>query len=1194
MTDNHTANPQNLDPSRTSPPAGSGRKASATGRTAVVAALLGGVVFVCVNIVSSQLLRNERVDLTQQHLYSLSEGTRTLLAGLKEPVRFRLFMSSGLAKQAPQLAAFAGRVRSLLDSYVAAAKGNIVLEVVDPRPFSEDEDRAVAFGIDGFAGAGGERLFFGLAATNSTTGRSTISVFAPDREPFLEYDLTRLVSELGRRGKPVVALLDGLGLAGNPMARIPEQQVLAQMKQFFDVQPISGEVEKLPEQTRVLMVVHPQNLSARTLYTIDQWVMAGNPAMIFVDPYAENQADPRGGPPQNPTSTLEPLFDAWGVKFDTTRAVGDPDYALQTERNISGRPVVSKNLPWMALRADALSHDDAILAQLSAVVVTTAGAFETTRPGVTLRPLIRASDAAVTLDATIAGDRTGDPRRLLVGLTKSPKQPIIVARLVGTLDSAYPDGLGKDGKPNELKPEETKSENTKPEEGKHDEAKADDAKSAESKPAEIKPNETKTDDAKAIEANATETKASETKANEAKAVEAKADAAKPEGAKTESAKDGGVLKHSVKPPNVILVGDVDMLMDRNWIQQQSLFGQQMAQAFANNGDFVINAVEQMAGGSALSDLRGRGVSWRPFELIQRMEADADSKFRAKEQELTQQLKDTEQKLSQLPKATEGANDVLTPDQVKTMEGFRQQLLSIRSELRDVQFALSRNVDNLKNWVTALNVGFVPVTVGIIALGFGLRRPRKAVPKKNGNGAKNGDVDEVFGSGIMRKSQLVILSLLAAGSVAATAAVLRTSAPTIASDRRGDKVLPALLTRANDITGLTVREGAGRLAIDRRDYGFAAADSGYPVKTDAVRDLVASSAELSFEEARTSDPTRYGDLGLADPGAAAKDGNDKATTTDAAKTDATKIDEASVGKEVVFRTAAGELGDLVIGKTDATVGGAAGGVYVRVKGDPQTFLARGTVRLPSSRADWFMPVDLDVKRSEIKRIALSGGGRESVEANAGKPGELTLANVPENRVADTFKVSRLATLIESFAFEDVRKATKPADDARRMTVDVDNGLRLVLTNVGDVSDGWVQIAVAAPDDAKPDATKPDATKPEATKADAVNQDGTKPGAATKSDAATQDNTKPDATKSDATKSDAAKQEATKTAAKTLAAKVEGYDFRLPSNLSEIMGWTNIDLTNEPNAAPGPTSPPGADRLPFPPGANRLPFPPGLNR
>src|SRR5262249_53846406 len=150
---------------------------------------------------------------------------------------------------------------------------------------------------------------------------------------------------------------------------------------------------------------------------------------------------------------------------------------------------------------------------------------------------------------------------------------------------------------------------------------------------------------------------------------------------------------------------------------------------ANNGDFVVNAIEQMSGGAALSDLRGRGVSWRPFERIQRMEAKADSQFRAKEQELTTQLKDTEQKLSQLPKAAEGSNDVLTPEQAKTIEGFSTQLLAIRSQLRDVQFDLNRDVENLKTWVTLLNVGGVPLGVGVITLAFGMLRPRRPLPKR---------------------------------------------------------------------------------------------------------------------------------------------------------------------------------------------------------------------------------------------------------------------------------------------------------------------------------------------------------------------------------------------------------------------------------------------------------------------------------
>jgi Domain of unknown function (DUF4340) len=332
---------------------------------------------------------------------------------------------------------------------------------------------------------------------------------------------------------------------------------------------------------------------------------------------------------------------------------------------------------------------------------------------------------------------------------------------------------------------------------------------------------------------------------------------------------------------------------------------------------------------------------------------------------------------------------------------------------------------------------------------------------------------------MNAKHLTTLAALAAISIGLTAWVLQTSAPTVASDRRGETVVPSLTTNANDLTGLSIRDGAGTLAIARRDNRFVAADSGYPIKTDAVRDVVASSAELAFQEARTSDPARYGDLGLADP--PAKD----------------------AGKEITFSTAGGDLASLVVGNRDTTVGGPTGGIFIRLKGQPQTFLARGDVRLPVVRSDWFVSFDLDVKRNEIKKVELTGGGRDGVTASAtaDKPGELVLADVPEKRSADAFKVSRLATLVESFTFQDVRKATKPADDARRMAVDAGEGLRLVLTTVGDITEGWVQIAAEATSDAAKDK------------------------------------------------------------AKLIASKVDGYDFRLPSNQAEILGWTIADVTDE---------------------------------
>jgi hypothetical protein len=332
---------------------------------------------------------------------------------------------------------------------------------------------------------------------------------------------------------------------------------------------------------------------------------------------------------------------------------------------------------------------------------------------------------------------------------------------------------------------------------------------------------------------------------------------------------------------------------------------------------------------------------------------------------------------------------------------------------------------------------------------------------------------------MNARQLTVVAVLAAISVAATAVVLRSGASTIASDRRGEPVLPGLASKANEITELVVRDGADPLTIDRHDGAFVAADSGFAIKTDAVRDLIASSIALAFEEARTSDPARYGELGLADPGA------------------------PDAGKEVIVRAAGGDVADFLVGSRDATVGGPVGGIFVRLKGEPQTWLARGDVRLPMRRADWFAGLDLDIKDAAIKKIELTGGGRDAVTviANPDKPGELKLENIPDKRVPESFKVSRLGTLITSFAFDDVRKRSKPPDDPRRMVVTVDDGLQLVITGVGDISAGWVQLSAEATNDAQ------------------------------------------------------------REKAQAISAKVDGFDFRLPANQAELLGWTATDLTSE---------------------------------
>jgi hypothetical protein len=173
-----------------------------------------------------------------------------------------------------------------------------------------------------------------------------------------------------------------------------------------------------------------------------------------------------------------------------------------------------------------------------------------------------------------------------------------------------------------------------------------------------------------------------------------------------------------------------MLSDRNWLQKQNVLGRQVAQAFANNGDFLLNAVEQMAGGVALADLRSRTVSWRPFTRIDALERAAEERFLAKQQELTQRIADTEKKLKDASTTGEAKDgELVSSEQAKAIESFRSDLLSARAELREVQYNLRADVASLKNWIMILIIGVVPAAVALIALIFALRRPRRPVPAR---------------------------------------------------------------------------------------------------------------------------------------------------------------------------------------------------------------------------------------------------------------------------------------------------------------------------------------------------------------------------------------------------------------------------------------------------------------------------------
>jgi ABC-type uncharacterized transport system involved in gliding motility auxiliary subunit len=640
------------------------------------------------NIVAARFL-GSRLDLTAEHLYTLSQGTRNTLAKIDEPITLRFYYSTRLGDEVPSYSVYAQRVRELLDQYVAAAHGKIRLEVYNPQAFSDVEDRAVAFGLKGVPlDVQGEQVYFGLAATNSTDDQEVIAFFAPERERFLEYDLTKLIRSLAFPKKTVVGLITTLPLEGDMMAMMrgrPSEPmaVIEQLQQLDRVKPLASKIDAIPADIDVLMLVHPQNLPDKTLFAIDQFVLKGGKALVFVDPLSELQASHPSqlNPPGSPNSSnLERLFKSWGFEVPSNTVVGDRRNAQRVGVPVPGRGSRALDyIAWINLQAANLNREDMITADLSHIMMASSGIIEPLDGAkTTIEPLITTSPDSTKIPAEkLVG--LPDVAGLLAQFKSDNKRYILAAHVTGMVDTAFPDGPPKPPQP--AKPE------------------------AAAKPGESDPPEGETAADKAAE-----TTPAPTKAAEAPAVD--------------------WLKTSVPPINVVAVADTDMLDDRFWLQTQDFFGQKVAVPTANNGDFVANAVEVLAGGNDLVGLRSRGTSARPFQVVNRIERDAQERYSAEERALQQKLKDTQAKLADLTgKDQTNAPATLSAEQAKTIEEFRGDMLQTRRQLRDVQSALRSDIGRLKAVLEFLDIALIPIVVAAVAVILGVvrlkRRSRRA-------------------------------------------------------------------------------------------------------------------------------------------------------------------------------------------------------------------------------------------------------------------------------------------------------------------------------------------------------------------------------------------------------------------------------------------------------------------------------------
>ena len=641
---------------------------------------LAAIVLLSVNLIATSSFRNVKADLTQQRSFTISKGTREVLRALDEPITLKLYFSKRLGDVAAPYQRYYDRVRNLLQQYRDISRGKVDLQLFDPEPFSDAEDRAVAAGLRGVRlNQEGDVGYFGLVGANMTDNDATIAFFTTDREAFVEYDITKLIYTLSNPKKRVVGLISGLPIDGgvNPMGAMmgrPQQQqpqqVMEQIREFFDVKALGQDIKEVPADIDILMIVQPDRMTPEAAYAVDQWTLAGGKVLAFVDPVAD--LGKQGGPmmmmgPSGPSADFIKVMKSWGLDFDASKVAGDIANARRVQYGGSGKPVVTEYVGWMAYDKASLDASDVLSNGIEKLNLATPGALTKAEGATTqVSPLLQTSPRAMLMGAE-AFAMQPDPVALLRGYNPEGKRLMLAARVIGDAKSAFPDGAPK--------PEEKKDEK-KPDAGDTKDAPKEAAKDATKAP--DKP-------------------------------------AKPHVA------SGRI--------NAIVIADTDLLADQFWVEVRDFLGQQVAVPTASNAAFVVNALDNLGGSEALITLRARGGDDRPFTLVADLRRNAERAYREKEQALTQKLKAVQDQLSKLEAGSEAGATILSESDRHAIERFRADMLNVRRDLREVKRELRADIDHLNNWLQFFNIAFVPLLIGAGGIAYAVMQRRR----RNGTG-----------------------------------------------------------------------------------------------------------------------------------------------------------------------------------------------------------------------------------------------------------------------------------------------------------------------------------------------------------------------------------------------------------------------------------------------------------------------------
>lgn len=611
------------------------------------------ILFIGLNTISNQMFRRNRLDLTQEKIYSLSEASREIIKGVKEPLTFKYFYSATDGASIPSFKAYGERVMDFLASY-AQETDQIRLEIYDPRPDSEEAEWAEKYGLNAVQAMGGDVLFCGMVVLDEKGHESCVPFFDASREEFLEYDISKIIVSLSNSKKAVLGIYSSLPIEGLGMAmpgRQPDESsdpwfFLNELKETYDVRMIP-DLSEIPSEISCLLLMHPKGLSNQAQYALDQYLLSGKSAFILVDTMCEaDNVNPQAGNPMMPmnmnrSSELPLTLRKSGFSIPEGKVVLDRDLATQVQT----APGQSGNFyAWLSLTSKQINREDAITGKLETMIFPSTGSiqFDSNKfKDIRMETLIQSSATACMVDGSVllfGGSMDAITSAYVPGAAALP----LAVRISGKVQTAFPDG----------KPKEEAAD-------------------------KVAKDKEKTD-----------------------AVKEKPD----------------FLKESAQPVNIILVSDVDFLSNRFSVNVMNLFGNMIVTPINDNINFLYNSLESLSGSKSLTAIRSRGKFTRPFTRVAEIEARAQTRWLMEEKQLQAKVDEFSGTINSLMKQEEGKQVLKANKEVmEQIRQIRTEKLITQKKLKEVQKNLRQDKESLGTQLFLFNTFLVPFMILLYGL-----------------------------------------------------------------------------------------------------------------------------------------------------------------------------------------------------------------------------------------------------------------------------------------------------------------------------------------------------------------------------------------------------------------------------------------------------------------------------------------------